>query len=309
MGLYDREYYRSTRGGGSNLLGDSAIRQILAACIILFVANMFMQQGMLDQGRINAALAVGRGDALRPWRWYTFLTYGFVHADLRHLAFNMFALWTFGQMLEMIYSSGKIWRIFLGAILFASLGQILLSYPFTPGGFAAIPGLLGASGGVMALAVLTACHFPNNRVLLFGLVPLTLWQLAIGYVAIDFLGVLSSGANGQIGHIAHLSGAAFGAVYYNYLRSWDQGGSWFAGSRRSNAKRGWRSRLGGPTLKTYRPPEESERPVTGKVALEQEVDRILEKIQEHGRASLTAAEQQTLEDASRQYRDSKKQSK
>ena len=33
-------------------------------------------------------------------QFYRFFTYGFIHADIIHLAFNMISLWSFGKLLE-----------------------------------------------------------------------------------------------------------------------------------------------------------------------------------------------------------------
>ena len=33
-------------------------------------------------------------------QFYRFFTYGFIHADFIHLAFNMISLWSFGKLLE-----------------------------------------------------------------------------------------------------------------------------------------------------------------------------------------------------------------
>jgi membrane associated rhomboid family serine protease len=36
-------------------------------------------------------------------QWYRFVTSGFVHADVMHLAVNMFVLWSFGNAIERYY--------------------------------------------------------------------------------------------------------------------------------------------------------------------------------------------------------------
>ena len=36
--------------------------------------------------------------------WYRCLTQGFVHADIAHLLFNMYTLYSFGSLVEEIYS-------------------------------------------------------------------------------------------------------------------------------------------------------------------------------------------------------------
>ena len=39
----------------------------------------------------------------RHGQWYRFITSGFIHADMMHLAINMFVLWSFGSVIEQVY--------------------------------------------------------------------------------------------------------------------------------------------------------------------------------------------------------------
>src|SRR6476661_4090446 len=59
--------------------------------------------------------------AIRRNQYYRFITHGFIHADVMHLAFNMIALYSFGEHLEEIMSF---------ACVFGSMGRtvFLLMY-------------------------------------------------------------------------------------------------------------------------------------------------------------------------------------
>jgi hypothetical protein len=91
----------------------------------------------------------------------------------------------------------------------------------------------------------------------------------------------------------HVAGAAFALVYcklhWNFTRFTEGRFRWP------------RLPLGGkPRLRVHRPDDEPAEDLDAD--LNQEVDRILEKIGRAGEASLTAKERRTLEAASRQYR-------
>lgn len=84
---------------------------------------------------------------------------------------------------------------------------------------------LGASGAIYSTIVLTAFAFPEDRVGLFFVIPLPITWGVSGLVALDIMGVLRGWAT--FDHWAHLTGAAFGALYYyvapriSALSHWD----------------------------------------------------------------------------------------
>ena len=68
---------------------------IIVACVaVLLMQNLPVSLALwpLESGRFE------------PWQ---ILTYGFLHADLNHLFFNMFALWMFGLPIERTLGSRK----------------------------------------------------------------------------------------------------------------------------------------------------------------------------------------------------------
>jgi len=81
------------------------------------------------------------------WR---LVTSGFIHAGFLHLAFNMFALYVLGTMLEPAVGAFRFALIYMVSLLCGSFGAVLLE-PSSPvvGASGAIFGLLGA--GVVVL--------------------------------------------------------------------------------------------------------------------------------------------------------------
>src|ERR1700710_740236 len=68
----------------------------------------------------------------KPWQ---ILTYMFLHADWAHIFFNMFALFSFGPIVEYSIGSKKFFNLYficgIGAILFQMLIQGIEMYHFT----------------------------------------------------------------------------------------------------------------------------------------------------------------------------------
>ena len=201
-----------------------------------------------------------------------------------HLFFNMISLWVLGRMVEGVRGARETLFFFLIAVAVSGLAQIAWSWNSVPQ-----IRLLGASGGVFGLIVLAAMHFPRAPMQMF-FIPIT---IELRYMAILFLviGVFAGRAN--TAHMAHFAGAAFGAVYYlSGMRIFAVGSSAASVSWFSSLKRKMKSSPKGVQL--YEPPPEEN--------LEAEVDRILDKINTHGKSSLTAEEQATLDRASQEYR-------
>jgi membrane associated rhomboid family serine protease len=74
--------------------------------------------------------------------WYRLLTGGFLHAGLLHIAFNMYALYILGQLLEPAFGKARFLAMYFASLFAGSLGVVLLE-PSTPA--------VGASGAIFGL--------------------------------------------------------------------------------------------------------------------------------------------------------------
>ena len=97
----------------------------------------------------NALLNDGAlyGLAVQHGEWWRIFTSAFLHANLLHIGFNMFALWQVGQYVELIYGTPRMALIYF----IAALGSGLLVTFWVPdtltiGASGAIFGLFGALG-------------------------------------------------------------------------------------------------------------------------------------------------------------------
>jgi membrane associated rhomboid family serine protease len=270
MGIYDRNYYRDDERGVW-LGGRSVVVNLIVLNVAILVADLIFDY------RLSSFLELKADLFQKPWNCWQLLTYGFVHDphDLRHILFNMFFLWLFGTDVEQIYGRAEFLRIYLVSMVVAGLAWVAFAAA------AASPPLVGASGGIMALMIIFVLHFPRRIFYIWGILPMPAWALGGLYVLFDLLGVADN--TGNVAHVAHLGGAAFGLIYQRSRMNLGR----LIPRRLSAASFRWR-----PRLKIHRPAADSR-------DLSQQVDKILEKISQQGEASLTKQERRTLEEASR----------
>jgi len=181
------------------------------------------------------------------------LTHMFMHANLWHLFFNMFALYMFGGILENVWGPKRFFVYYmicgLGAA-FVHETVIMFQYNkllniidpdqlqmvlndgaaylnegkvFTNETMKQLQMLLnvptvGASGAVFGILLAFGVLFPNTQLmLLFPPIPIKAKYFVIGYGAIElWLAVTQPGSN--IAHAAHLGGMLFGYILIRYWR-------------------------------------------------------------------------------------------
>ena len=218
------------------------------------------------------------------WRAYGLVTYGLLHdtSSIAHLLFNGIAIFIFGNSLERRYGAREYIGFFFAAVISGGL-----VWSFSEFGAGGPPSLLyGASAGAVACTILFVLHDPRAQLLVWGVLPVPAWAIGSLCIVIDGLGAISR--SGQVAHTAHLGGALF--AYFYFRNGW-RVASWVPYSE------GFRLRLPSfkrrPKLKVHVADDAEDGPE------DERLDRILEKIQRSGQASLSRDEQSYLEEASR----------
>jgi len=293
MGLHDRPYWQDeggseTRGVGGRFARHitpgmarppSAVKLLLIANLAVFVLQLIAGRFMLEYFTVYAPLW---------WQVWRLLTFQFLHADPMHLIFNMIGLYFLGTLLERQWGSKEFARFYLACGAFAGVCHLLLAWIFGVG-FAAV--LLGASGGVYAILVACAVLFPHLRLYIYFLFPVSIRLVAIVWLAIATLSVVGEvrsalggggGGMGGTSNIAHLGGAVAAAFWIWVLPSWRRG---LREARQRQGRGAWQRRM------------EARR------REQQEIDRILDKINRQGLESLTGREKRFLRDATRRQRE------
>jgi membrane associated rhomboid family serine protease len=290
MGIENRDYYRDERsvgswerqGGGEAW---SAVTGVLLITIGCFIAQMLFGPGFTNRLELNSQ-AVQRGAV---WQ---LLTYAFLHStgNIWHIVLNMWVLHMSGRDFEARRGSREFIAFYLTAAVIS--GLTVFVWESTIGRGAPV---LGASGATSALLMVLAFTYPRAEVRLFGVLPMRMLTFAVLIILLDSLPLLQelSGrpTGDRIAHSAHLGGIVFGILYQrNNWRILD----WIPWSGATALRRTLRRQ---PQLKVHRPVE----PATEE-DFDQRVDALLEKVAQHGEASLTDAERHVLVEASRRAR-------
>jgi membrane associated rhomboid family serine protease len=233
-------------------------------------------------------------------RWWTFLTYLFVHGDFFHLLFNMLLLFFFGPALEE-RMRGSGFGLFYFTCGFGGSALSYLAAFYTPS-----PPIVGASGAVLGVALGFAINWPHAPIYVFPFpVPIKVKYLVGFLIAMDLL-MVSAGAQTGTAHMAHLGGLLFGFIY---IKSEERV------MRRAKAvfyEQRARHSPGPPKRREWESHKEKEMVVAQSKQREtpnakQEdrsvaIDRVLDKISQTGLESLTHEERKLLEEESRQLR-------
>ncbi len=163
---------------------------------------LFMDQSLIDR------LAFKPRRIREHREYYRFITGGFVHVGLGHLAFNMLTLYFFGPYLEYVVGSGRFLLIYFGSEMAAHAVTMLLQRK-NPA-YSAV----GASGAISGLVFAYCLFNPFSRIGLFFAIWIPAWLFAVGFVVISVVAMRrrEAGTSGGLAHEAHLGGALGGVV-------------------------------------------------------------------------------------------------
>ena len=284
---------------GKLLIINIAVFLFISVADILFF--LFGMQGYMEYLAVKY-FAMPASVYKLAFRFYTPLTYMFLHTDFWHVFANMLWLFCIKQILETLLNNRQLLAVYLlgglsGALLYALSYNIFPVFAGTVGGSVC----LGASAAVTAYIVLIAVLQPDYRVLFFGIIPVTFKWIAVAYVVFDIFQIQGSNAGG---HISHIGGALFGFLFavnlkkgkdittgFNKLIDWIV--SLFpAGGRKTRMK---------VSYNKYKDTEYSEHQTFSdaeynqqKASDQQRMDEILDKISKSGYSNLTKEEKAFL---------------
>lgn len=186
---------------------------LIAIIIITVLVSIkgFQKINFFEKYKFNVGAIQNRKEYIR------LLSAGFLHADFGHLFFNMFSLFMFGNTVinGTFVKNGEYYdkvegfgvlgflAIYFGAIIIGNLFSLYLYK--RQSWYSAI----GASGGVSGIVFAAVALAPKDVSINF-LPGFAFGALYFGY---SVYMMLNPRANDNIGHAAHLGGAAFGLVY------------------------------------------------------------------------------------------------
>lgn len=224
----------------------------------------------------------------RPW---SPVTYMFVHGGFMHVLFNMVGVFFFGPPLEREMGGAAFIRFYLICGIGAALTALLLI------GLIGTPLVIGASGAVFGVMLAFAWKWPDAPIYIWGILPVKAKWL-VGVLGLGALwATMQAGRAGGVAHWAHLGGLVTAVVYLKYgeriAARWrtSRRGRRDAGRRRSSGEGAVTRDIGSARRRGRAAGDDLD-----------EVDRILDKIREHGLDALSPDEQAFLDRMSREYR-------
>ena len=98
-----------------------AVKHLLIINVIMFIGTLAIGNGQLFYDWF--ALYFPKNGMFQPWQ---ILTHMFMHGNLTHILFNMFALWMFGTAVEQIFG----WKKFVIFYLLSGFGAAIIQVAF-----------------------------------------------------------------------------------------------------------------------------------------------------------------------------------
>jgi membrane associated rhomboid family serine protease len=171
---------------------------LLAANVAVFV----LQDQVGPQMTLWFALWPPSTPGNPPFELWQLVTYGFLHGGFAHIAFNMLALYMFGQDIERLFGSRFFLLYYLACIVAAALTHLAATAWM---GAPPLP-TVGASGAMFGLLLAFGWFFPQRKLMLIFLpFPLPSRVFVALYGAIELVLGVTGTATG-IAHFAHLGG-------------------------------------------------------------------------------------------------------
>lgn len=175
--------------------------------IALNAAIMFLQWTVVSNSDVFAVLGFQDGSLQRTL--WSAVTYSFAHYGFWHLAVNMYALFAFGPRLESEMGT----RAFTLYYLWCALGGAIAYMVFVRTGI-----LVGASAAVLGVMFGFAQQWPDEEVVLLGVLPVRAWTVvllfAVANLALGMAGAGDVPGGERVVYLAHLGGLAFGWLYF-----------------------------------------------------------------------------------------------
>jgi len=190
-------------GGASGVT--SAVKALLIANVAVFLVQSILrvwganspvgESQFIDLFGLVPALTLLHGRVWQP------ITYLFLHGNLFHLLLNMLMLWMFGVSLERHWGT----RRFLRYYFVCGVGAAALTCVVAFGSRT-----IGASGALFGLLLAYGMIWPNQVLMIWGIVPMRARTLVWVAAALELYSLVFAGNEVNIAYGAHLGGMLVG---------------------------------------------------------------------------------------------------
>lgn len=293
-------HHQKLRLASSASLSDArsyfAVKLILILTVGVFALQLVTQRP--EGGSVVFdLLALEHTHVFQQGQCWRLLTYTLLHSteNPMHILCNMLVLFFLGRVVSIKTGEGEFLAIYGMAAVMAGMMQACAQAIMASG----VQGwTIGASGAVMGVFVMFTMWYPEVKLHLFGVIGVKAkWLLGV-VVSYDLLGLfgmapgLFAAPGSNIGHAAHLGGAAFGFLYVKSEMQLTNWWNHFAGRKLAAVS-------GGHNLRVFNPGTQPEVNFSGRV------DDLLTKISTQGESSLTDRERRYLKQASQHLSNSR----
>ena len=268
---------------------------MVVALLKAFDPNSLQPNGFFQTIKNGLSIYAAPIKLLRqPW---SIVTHMFLHVGFWHILWNMLLLFWFGRIVGDLLGDKRILPLYILGGLFGALVFVLWDQFFPGGSNGTIPAM-GASAAVMCIIWVAASTAPDYLIHLIFIGAVRLKYVALALLFLDIL--RSAGSVNTGGHFAHLGGAMFGILYVFLLRKGRDLTSGFAIFDRDREPKQRIKKTPRKKFKVVHSQSKTPQNKTAKSPNQQEeLDRILDKINEHGYEKLSDVEKEFLYQASK----------
>nr|WP_294794906.1 rhomboid family intramembrane serine protease [uncultured Mucilaginibacter sp.] len=212
------------------------VKNLLIINVICFLPFLLFNPALVNNIYNLASAHYFDSPLFKPWQP---ITYMFFHGGWAHIIFNMFALYSFGSILEYNMGSKRFVMFYficgLGGIALQLLVQGIEVYQLT-GGFTVADdfsasseviqklqgiygsSMVGASGAIFGLLIAFGMLYPNaEMMIMFIPVPVKAKYIMPFYVVLELMLGLGQFNGDNVAHFAHLGGALIGFIL---IKAW-----------------------------------------------------------------------------------------
>jgi len=204
---------------------DLSLNTIIVAINVVVSLVAFQNQELMSKLIFNPYQVRHRRE------YYRVITHAFIHADFMHLFFNMFVLWSFGGLIESIFTDSNVFYSLFPELEFwgTSMGYLYFVLLYVGGIiFATLPSIkkhsenphynsLGASGAVSAVVLAAILLLPTMDIYIF-FIPIGIPAFIVGGAYLGYEYYMSKNSQGRIAHDAHYFGAVYGLILLLILK-------------------------------------------------------------------------------------------
>lgn len=188
----------------------------LSITLIIIIATVIVSLSANGKPEIYSKLLFNPYQVVHRKEWWRIFSHAFIHDknNILHLVFNMYVLYSFGNLAETILINnlqglGVVYYIvlYVGGIAMATIPAIIRhkdNYNYNS---------VGASGAVSAVLFATIAFIPFQGGIGILFIPISIPPLVFGILYLAYEVYMDKRGKGNVAHDAHIWGAIFGFVF------------------------------------------------------------------------------------------------